>query len=146
MTRITDWKSPCIYIHVYQRIKNWGPGPYNSVRHTDKKKYFSGLSLTWNRRKAHLFYLTRKVEIIWICSCWEKSNFFMVDEFKYGQIWKMWRSTLSLLLCSTFKALYELLTLFSLACASLGMIQNALTSSQRQTYQSIAPSALKVTT
>ena len=52
MTRITDWKSPCIYIHVYQRIKNWGPGPYNSVRHTDKKIFFRSLSNVKSKESA----------------------------------------------------------------------------------------------
>ena len=27
-------------IHVYQIIKNRGPGPYNSLRHADNIKYF----------------------------------------------------------------------------------------------------------
>ena len=35
-----------MYIHVYQIIKNRGPGPYNSLHHADNKKYFSGLSLS----------------------------------------------------------------------------------------------------
>ena len=60
LTRITDRKIPCVYIHVYQ-TKNWGPGPYNSLRHADNRRYFSGLSLTRNRREAHMFYLVRKV-------------------------------------------------------------------------------------
>ena len=34
-----------MYVHVYQIIKNRGPGPYNSLRHADNRKYFSGLSL-----------------------------------------------------------------------------------------------------
>ena len=62
LTRITDWKIPCIYIHVYRITKNWGPGPYNALRHADNKRYFSGHSLTRNRREAHIFYLAREVE------------------------------------------------------------------------------------
>ena len=61
LTRITDRKIPCVYIHVYQITKNWGPGPYNSLRHADNRRYFSGLSLTRNRREVHMFYLAREV-------------------------------------------------------------------------------------
>ena len=60
-----------IKIHVYQ-IKNWGPGPYNSLCHADNRKYFLGLSLTQNRREAHMFYLVKEEGKIWTCSCWEK--------------------------------------------------------------------------
>ena len=42
-------------------MKNRGPGLYNSLRHADNRKYFSGLSLTRNRREAHMFYLAREV-------------------------------------------------------------------------------------
>ena len=31
----------------------------------------------------------------------------MIDEFKYGQTWKIWRSPLSLSLYSTFKILWK---------------------------------------
>ena len=103
LTRITDWKIPCVYIHVYQIIKNWEPGLYNSLHHADNKKYFSGLSPTQNRREAHMFYLAREVGKIWTCSCWEKCNFIMINEFKYSQTWKIWPSPLSLSLYSTFK-------------------------------------------
>ena len=34
-----------MYIHVYQIIKNRGPGPYNSLHHADNRKYFSDRSL-----------------------------------------------------------------------------------------------------
>ena len=61
LTRITDRKIPYVFIHVYCIPKNWGPGPYNSLRHADNTRYFSGLSLTRNRRKAHMFYLAREV-------------------------------------------------------------------------------------
>ena len=44
-------KIPCMYVHVYQITKNRGPGPCNSLRHADNRKYFSGLSLTRNRGK-----------------------------------------------------------------------------------------------
>ena len=39
-TRMTDGKIPCVYIHVYRKTKNWGPGPYHSLRHNDNKRYF----------------------------------------------------------------------------------------------------------
>ena len=84
LTRITDRKILCVYIHVYQIIKNRGPGPYNSLRHTDNRKYFSGLSLTRNRREAHMFYLAKEVGKIWRCSCWEQGSFIMINKFKYG--------------------------------------------------------------
>ena len=46
LTRITCQKILCVYINVYQIIKNRGPGPYNSLLHADNRKHFSGLSLT----------------------------------------------------------------------------------------------------
>ena len=66
-------------------MKNRGPGPYNSLHHADYRKYFSGLSVTRNRREAHMFYLVWEVEKIWKCSCREKGTFIMINEFKYGQ-------------------------------------------------------------
>ena len=93
LTRITDRKIPCVYIHVYRITKNWGPGPYNSLRHADNRRYFSGLSLTRNRREAHVL-LGEGSGKIWTCSCWEKGNFIMINEFKYGQTWKIWPSPL----------------------------------------------------
>ena len=42
---------------------------------------------------------------IWTCSCWEKGNFIMINEFKYGQTWKIWPSPLSLWLYSTCNSL-----------------------------------------
>ena len=61
LTRITDRKIPCAYIHVYRITKNWEPGPYHSLRHADNKRYFSGLSLTRIGKEAHMFYLVREV-------------------------------------------------------------------------------------
>ena len=58
-----------MYIHVYQIIKNRGPGPSNTLRRADNRKYFSGLSLMRNRGKARMFYLAREVGKIWRCSC-----------------------------------------------------------------------------
>ena len=102
LTRITDRKIPCVYIHVYRITKNWGPGPYNSLRHADNRKYFSGLSLTRNRREALMFYLAREVGIFGHALA-EKKVILMINEFKYGQTWKIWPSPLSLSLYSTFK-------------------------------------------
>ena len=64
MTRITDQKVQCVYIHVCQIIRNQGPGPYNSLRHADNRKYFR-VSLMQNQREAHMFYLTREVGKNW---------------------------------------------------------------------------------
>ena len=61
LTWITDRKILCVYIHAYRITKYWGPGLYNSLRHADNRRYFSGLSLTRNRREAHMFYLAREV-------------------------------------------------------------------------------------
>ena len=72
LTRITHQKIQCVYIHVYQIIKNWRSGPYNSLRHSDYRKYFSGLSLIQNQREAHMFYLANEEGKILTCSCWEK--------------------------------------------------------------------------
>ena len=69
LTRITNRKIACVYIHAYQIMKNRGPGRYNSQRHPDNTKKCSDLSLTRNRREAHMFYLAREVGKIWRCSC-----------------------------------------------------------------------------
>ena len=60
LTRISDRNILCVFTHVYRIIKNWGPGPYNSLRHTDNRRCLSGLFLTRNRRGAHMFYLVRE--------------------------------------------------------------------------------------
>ena len=39
LTRITD-RNIQVYVNVYQIIENLGPGPYNSLHHTDNRKYF----------------------------------------------------------------------------------------------------------
>ena len=62
LTRITDQKIQC----VYQIIKNWGPGLYNSLCHADNRKYFLGLSLMWNWREAHMAdEMLQKKKFIW---------------------------------------------------------------------------------
>ena len=89
LTRITDRKIPGVYIHVYRITKKWGPVPYNSLRHADNAK---------SKGSAHVL-LGEGSGKIWTCSCWEKGNFIMINEFKYGQTWKIWPSPLY----STFK-------------------------------------------
>ena len=58
LTKIAERKIPCVYIHAYQITKNWGPGPYNSLRHADNRRYFLGLS---NAKSKRSFYLAREV-------------------------------------------------------------------------------------
>ena len=52
-----------------------GPGPNNSLRHADNRKWILSISLTRNRREAHMFHLASEVEKVWRCSCWEKGKF-----------------------------------------------------------------------
>ena len=86
----------CMYscLSSHRATKNWGTGPYNSLRHADDNRYFSGLSLTWNWREGHKFYLAKEVGKFWHVLGWEKSNFIIINEFKYGQTWKTWPSPL----------------------------------------------------
>ena len=98
LTRITDQKILCIYIHVYQITKNWGPGLCNYQCHTDN------ISNAKSKGSTHVL-LGKGSGEIWTYSCWEKDNFIMINEFKYGQTWKIWPSPLSLSLYSTFKSL-----------------------------------------
>ena len=50
-------------IHVF-RIKYRGPGPSNSLCHTNHRKHFLGLTPAQNRMEAHMFHLAREVEKI----------------------------------------------------------------------------------
>ena len=44
-----------MYIHVYQIIKNRGPGPHNSLHHPDNRKKILGLSLNMKSKgSAHV--------------------------------------------------------------------------------------------
>ena len=62
LTRITDRKVLRVYIYVYEIIKTWGNGLYNSLRHADNNIFFGGgLSLTRNRKEVHMFNLAREV-------------------------------------------------------------------------------------
>ena len=49
-----------------------------------------------------MFYLAREVGKFWRCSCWEKGNLIMINEFAFGQNWKIWPSPLSLYSTFTF--------------------------------------------
>ena len=77
--------SVCVYscLSNNRNLRTW-PGLYNTVHHADNRKYFLGLSLIQNWREAHMFYLARKVGKNSTCSCWEKGNVRMINEFKYG--------------------------------------------------------------
>ena len=37
-------------------VKNWAPGLYNSVRHTDNRKYFLGLSNVKSKISADVLF------------------------------------------------------------------------------------------
>ena len=68
LTRITGQKILCVY-SCLSNNKIPGPGPYNSLRHADNRKCFSGLSLTRNRKEARMFHLARELGKVWRCSC-----------------------------------------------------------------------------
>ena len=101
LTRITD-KILCVYIHACQIIKKQGPGLYNSLHCADNRKYFLGLSLTWNWKEEHVFYLAREEGKIWKCSCKEKGNFIIINS-NMVKAEKIWPSLLSLSLYGAFK-------------------------------------------
>ena len=50
-----------------------------------------------------MFYLAREVEKFGHVLAEKKVNFIMINEFKYGQAWKIWPSPLSLSLYNPFK-------------------------------------------
>ena len=96
LTRITDRKIP--WVDVYQIIKNWVQGPYNSLCHADNRQYFSDLTLSNVKLKGSTHVLLgggigKNLEMFF---CWEKDNFIMINEFKYRQTWKIWPSSISL--------------------------------------------------
>ena len=96
---------PCVY--VYRVAGDWGigPGPYGSLRRADNGGYFSGLSVARGQGGGGACFAWRgKWEGVWTCSCWEKGNFLMINEFKYGQAWNIWPSPLGLLLYNPFKS------------------------------------------
>ena len=126
LTRITDRKIPCVYIHVYRITKNWGPGPYSSLRHGDNKIFFGSLSNAKSKGSGHVL-LGEGSGKICTCSCWEKDYFIMINEFKYGQTWNIWPSLLSLSIYSTFKMQgWLLLTLFICLHNQLGSFNSII--------------------
>ena len=54
--------------------------------------FFGSLSNVKSKGRAAQVLLGKGSRKIWTCSCWEKSNFIMINEFKYGQTWKTWPS------------------------------------------------------
>ena len=106
LTRIKDWKIPCVYTHIYHIIKI-----EDLVRiilcaaliieniFSNAKSKGSTCFTCWRK-----FSLVRVVGKTWRCSCWKKGNSIMINEFNYGQTWKIWPSPLTLSLYSTFKS------------------------------------------
>ena len=70
-------------IHVYQIIKNLGPGLYHTTRLMDRL-HFSGFSITRNQREAQMFHLAAEVGKVY-CFLAEKGNFNLISELKYGR-------------------------------------------------------------
>ena len=66
------------------------------------KDIFGSLSNAKLKGSSHVLLDEGSVKI-WSCSCWEKGNFIMINEFKCGQTWKIWPSPLSLSLYNPFK-------------------------------------------
>ena len=101
LTRITDRNILWVYINVDQIIKNRGPGPYNSLRHADNRKYFSGLYREIKGKRTCFSWREK----------WEKFGDVLAEK-KVTLSWLMnsdvvkpeiWTSPLSLSLYSTFK-------------------------------------------
>ena len=66
-------------------------------------EYIFRVSLSNKKSKGSTHVLLgKRIGKIWTCSGWEKGNFIMINEFKYGRTWKIWPSPLSLSLNSTF--------------------------------------------
>ena len=104
LTRITDQKIPCGYIQVY-----WRPGLYNSLRHADNRRYFSGLSPMRNQREVHMFYLAKEVGK-WDMFLLRKSlswlmNSNMVKPEKFGHLHLVYHFTVPSIFCLDFLGL-----------------------------------------
>ena len=66
-----------------------------------------GTKITQNRREAHVFLgegREKNLDMFLL----RKSNFMMINEFRYGITWKLWPSPLSLSLYSTFNFIFML--------------------------------------
>ena len=96
--------SVCIYLRLSKnkKLRAW----YNFLPHADNRRYFPGLSLTRNRREAHVLFGEESGKS-WTCSWREKGNFIMINELKYGQTWKIWPSPLSFSLYNPFKVIFK---------------------------------------
>ena len=101
-----------MYVHVYQITKNRGPGPCNSLRHADNRKYFSGLSLTRNRGKMCTCFTWRgkwekfgdvlaegKVTLLWLMN----SNMVKPEKFDHLHLVYHFTVPLSILSISKYK-------------------------------------------
>ena len=60
------------------------------------------VSLSRNQRKLQMFHLAKIVGKGFRHCCWEKCNFMLIYEFKYGETWKILPSPLCLPLYNTF--------------------------------------------
>ena len=106
LTRITDRKIPFVYIHVFQIVKNRGPGPYNLQRHAGNRKYFSGLSLMEVEGKRTCFTWRRKWEKFGDVPAEEKvtlsrlMNSNMVKREKRHYLHLFYHFTVPLILCN----------------------------------------------
>ena len=86
--------------------------------HTDIRKYFSGLSLMQNQREAHVLLGWGRWENLDMFLL-GKGNFIMINKFRYGQIWKIWPSPISLSLYSTFNPIGHSPQIWTLFLAEL---------------------------
>ena len=126
LTRNTDQKIWCVYIHVYQIIKNWGHGPYNSCP-TDNRRYFLGLSAWQNQTKVHMFYLVREVGIFGHVLAEKKvilkwlMNSNMVKPEKFGHLHLVYLFTIRLRhsQCSQYSDLVLTVFLSNIWCQNL---------------------------
>ena len=99
-----------VYIHVYQIIKIedlvriilYVPVIIENIFGVSLKPRMLE-SLNTKPKGTSLTSLVREVGKIWRYFRWEKGNFILIYEFKYGHTWNIWPSPLSLSLYSTFK-------------------------------------------
>ena len=88
LTRITNRRIPFVRSCLSDIIKNRRPGPYNSLRHADNRKYFPSLSNTKSKGNPHVSLgqgSGKDLELFLLI----KGNFTLISEFKYGQIGKI---------------------------------------------------------
>ena len=68
-----------MYINVYQIIKNQDLGPYNSLRHADNRKYFSGLKSKGNAHVSLGEGIGKHLEMFLL------RKRYMISKLQYGQ-------------------------------------------------------------